>query len=441
VTPNKDIFCNTPWYELHIYWDGSLGICCQEAHKLYAESDYQYNIATMSIAEWFNSDPVKKFRTDILGNQRLTECRRCYAEEDHNGNSRRLKSNQKSVIFTRTAFDNSFKQSPGHDKFLHSANYQGHTTTTPIDLHIDLGNFCNLACKMCNAGASSSIASQEVRWGIDSSRQYLGTDWTQNPTVWNNFKQQLLELSGLNNIHFMGGETLLTHRFENLVDFMIEHERFELCFSFVTNGTTFRPELLDKLKLFQRVGIEVSIETVDEHNTYQRQGTDTSLVLKNIERYKTWCNGSSITVALRPAPSLLSIGYYPTLLQYALHNQLIVKSNLCCDPRFLSAEILPELIKKQYQTEYLKLLENLSDINVESDYNASDPHNYQQAVKEQANMCLNVLKTPTPADSEQQLEAMVRHCERWDRVYGYNAKILYPEFCEILDRYGYRISD
>jgi hypothetical protein len=35
---------------------------------------------------------------------------------------------------------------------------------------------------------------------------------------------------------------------------------------------------------------------------------------------------------------------------------------------------------------------------------------------------------------------MVRHCERWDRVYGYNARELYPEFGRILERYGYDIS-
>jgi hypothetical protein len=438
--PDQTIFCNTPWYELHIYWDGSLGICCQEAHKLYAESDQQYNIATMTIQEWFNSEPVRKFRAGIIGEQRLTECRRCYAEEDHNGNSRRLKSNQKSVIFTRTAFENSFKQSPGHDRFLYSMANQGHTTTMPVDLHIDLGNFCNLACKMCGPQASSTIASQQVRWGIESSQKYLGSDWTRNSIVWNQFKQQLLELPGLNNIHFMGGETLLTAQFENLIDFMIEHKRFELCFSFVTNGTVFKPRLIEKLKRFRRVGIEISIETVDEHNAYQRQGTDTELVLKNIDQYLTQCNGSSVTVALRPAPSLLSIGYYIGLLEYALDRQLIVKSNLCYNPRFLSSEILPELIKKQYQNQYSNLLSQLSDIAVDSDYNASDPNNYKLVIKEQIEMCLSILQTPTPSDSEQQLEALVRHCERWDRVYGYDARKLYPEFHEILEQYDYSIS-
>jgi hypothetical protein len=438
--PNKNIFCNTPWYELHIYWDGSLGICCQEDHKLYLETETQYNIATMSIAEWFNSEPAKNFRTKILGNQRLTECRSCYIGEDHNSNSRRLRSNQKSVIFTKTAFNESFNQSPGYNKFLHSANTLGHTTTVPIDLHIDLGNFCNLACKMCNPKASSTIASQQIRWGIESSRQYLGTDWTQNQTVWDNFKQQLLELPGLNNIHFMGGETLLTARFEDFVDTMIEHKRFELCFSFVTNGTVFKPELMDKLKKFRRVGIEVSIETVDQHNAYQRQGTDTSDVLANIEQYKKWCNGSSITVSLRPALSLLSIGYYSGLLEYALEHQLIVKSNLCYNPRFLSAEILPNSVKKHYQSSYLQLLDRLADVGVNADYNNSDPNNYRQVIKEQVDMCLSLLQSPTPADSEQQLEALVRHCERWDRVYGYDAKKLYPEFQQILDQYGYSSS-
>jgi hypothetical protein len=394
----------------------------------------------MSVQEWFNSEPVRKFRTDILKSDRLSECRRCYTEEDHGANSRRLKSNQKSVIFTRTAFKDSFEQSPGNRHFLHSNQHQGHSQTHPIDLHVDLGNFCNLACKMCNPRASSTIASQQVRWGIESSKQYLGTDWTRNQSVWNNFKQQLLEITNLKNIHFMGGETLLTDRFEDLVDTMIEHKRFDLCFSFVSNGTVFRPELLDKLKQFTRVGIEISVETVDEHNAYQRQGTDTTLVLNNVQRYLDHCNGTSITVTLRPAVSILTIGYYAGLLQYALDHKLIVKGLLCYNPGFLNAEILPTKIKQLYLERFQPLANHLANVEVDSDYNASDPNNYQRSIKEQVNMCLNVLNTTTTADSQEQLALMVRHCERWDRVYGYDARQLYPEFQEILTNNNYDIS-
>jgi pyruvate-formate lyase-activating enzyme len=434
--PNQQIFCNTPWYELHIYWDGGFGICCQESHRLYQDSS-QYNIANMSIMQWFNSEPVRKFRTDILGATKLSECRRCYVEEQHGGNSRRLKSNLKSVIFTRQAFDQSFKQSPGYPVFSTNDKTQGTTTTYPIDLHIDLGNYCNLACKMCSAQASSTIASQEVKWGIDNSKQYLGTDWTKDPKVWQSFKDQLLQIPDLKNIHFMGGETLLTNRFEDLVDWLIDHGRFEICFSFVTNGTVFRPDLIEKLKRFQRVGIEISIESIDEHNAYQRQGTDTSVVLNHIKQYQTHCNNTSITVALRPAPSALTIGYYVGLLQFALDNQLVVKSNLCYEPRFLSAEILPTKTKLLYQTFYQDFLKQLDQVDAGIDYNSSDPNNYQLIIKEQAEMCLAVLQTPEPLDYTSESKKLVQHCKKWDEIYGYNARVLYPELIEILDLYDY----
>lgn len=436
MTPNKSIFCNSPWYELHIYWDGSLGICCQESRKLYPETDRQYNIANMSIEEWFNSDPVRKFRLGMLDNQRMPECTRCYLEEDHGGNSRRFKSNQKSVIFTKTAFDESFKQSPGYGHFVKSAE-NGYTESEPIDLHVDLGNYCNLACKMCNPRASSTIAAQQVKWGIESSKQYLGTDWTRNELVWNKFKQDLLNLPRLNNIHFMGGETLLTNRFEDFIDTMIEHSRFDLCFSFVTNGTTFNTSILDKLKKFRRVGIEISIETVDEHNSYQRQGTDTQQVLKNIERYQSYCNGTSITLALRPALSLLTIGYYIGLLEYALEHQLVIKSNLCYFPKFLNAELLPNKVKLLYQNYYCDFLKKLDNIVSKTDYNPSDPNNYQLVVKEEAEMCLSILKTPSHKDHDIQMKNLVEHCKKWDAIYGYNARVLYPELAEIFDAYDY----
>ena len=437
MTPNQNIFCNTPWYELHIYWDGSLGICCQESRKLYNNLDRQYNIATMSIREWFNSRPVQQFRMAVLGNQQVAECSMCYAEEDHGGVSRRIRSNQKSVIFTRTAFSDSLQQSPGYQHFVTSNSTGGLTDTAPIDIHIDLGNYCNLACKMCVSRASSTIAAQEVKWGIESSRQYLGTDWTRNRKIWDRFKQELLELPTLNNIHLMGGETLLTDRFEDLVDTMIEHRRFDVCFSFVTNGTTFNPALLDKLKQFRRVGIEISIETVDEHNTYVRQGTDTPQVLENIRRYVTYCNDTSITVTLRPAPSLLSIGYYLGLLEYALDNRLIVKSNLCYRPRFLHPKMLPAKVKQLYQQRYIDFLSKLDSISINNDYNASDPNNYQLTIKHEAEMCLSLLQTDDPDDQEVEFKNLVEHCQKWDKVYGYDARALYPEFAEILDRYGY----
>jgi molybdenum cofactor biosynthesis enzyme MoaA len=429
--PNQKIFCNSPWYELHIYWDGSLGICCQEDHKLYSSGE-QYNIARMSIADWFNSEPAQNFRRQILGDVPVSACRRCWVQEEVGGNSRRIKSNQKSAIF-RQAFSESFEQSPGRKHF----DTSGITSTHPVDIHVDLGNYCNLACKMCIPQASSVIASQQVKWGIESSRQYLGTDWTKDTTVWNSFLQQLLDIPGLNNIHLMGGETLLTNRFEELVDHMIAHNRFDVCFSFVTNGTIFKPDLMKKLLKFRRVGIEVSIEAVDDHNTYLRQGTNTAQVLENIEQYRLWCNGSSITVTVRPSVSGLTIGYLPDLLQYCLDKQLVVKSLIVSEPAFLNPTILPLETKHEYLKKYQTLSQLLSEVQVATDYNASNPTNYVMIVKEHIEMYMNILSTATPNNVQQHHKELAMHCQKWDKIYGYDARELYPELSMIWDQYGY----
>jgi hypothetical protein len=213
---------------------------------------------------------------------------------------------------------------------------------------------------------------------------------------------------------------------------MIEHGRNDVCFSFVTNGTVYRSELLQKLLQFKRVGIEVSIETVDRHNSYQRQGTDTDLVLKHLAQYKEFANGTNITVSLRSAVSALTIGYYPGLLDYALEQGFLVKSLLVNEPQYLDAVILPDEIKLQY----LKLYEKFDAI-ADVDYNASDPGQLKNNIAQQVNMVTNILKRDRPIRADELLADMVAHCRRWDTVYGYDARMLYPELVAVWDKHGY----
>jgi sulfatase maturation enzyme AslB (radical SAM superfamily) len=248
----------------------------------------------------------------------------------------------------------------------------------------------------------------------------------------------LANIDQLNNVHFMGGETLITKRFEDFVDYMIARGRTDLNFSFVTNGTTFNESLLNKLKQFKRVGIEVSIETVTQHNAYQRQGTDTALVLENIQRYLAHCNGTNITLTVRPAISALTIGNYYSLLQYCLEHKIMVKSLWVTRPAFLNPQILSKSIRNQYVNAYKNLVQeyNLKDDHL-IDYNESDPNQLPRIILSQIDQCLNMLSQEQLPESDRHLKEMVAWCRKWDNVYGYNARELYPELTEILDQYGY----
>ena len=216
------------------------------------------------------------------------------------------------------------------------------------------------------------------------------------------------------------------------------HGKTDCCLSFVTNGTTYDPALMAKLRHFARVGLEISIEALDQVNDYVRQGTDTQVVLANIERYLAESDGSKITVTLRPAPGLLTVKSYWQLIEFALAKGLLIKSNLCTSPKFLDMTILPADIKMQYLACYRDLLDrwNLADKTL-IDINESDPNNWRSVAKNQIVQIINLLNSPRPTSSDTLLADMVAHVKRWDAVYQFDARKIYPEFKEILDRHGY----
>lgn len=437
---NRDVFCNSPWYELHIYWDGSFGFCCAASHKTYADNlANQYCVQRMSIREWFDSQPMRQVRMNMFADKKNSLCARCAEEERFGVTSRRHRSNQKSVIFTRTAFDESYKQSPGNPIFEHARSNNGGYVGLPIDIHIDLGNHCNLACKMCAPEASSRVATQYARWNISDATKYINSDWTRDEATWRRLLEELTGIGNLKNIHVMGGETLLTKRFDELVDFMIDRERFDIGFSFVTNGTIFNESLLNKLSKFSRVGIEVSIESLDATNCYQRQGTDQEMIMHNLSRYMSWCDGDKITLTLRPAISALTVGSYPTLLRYAYQHQLIIKSVLVRNPKYLDVRVLPQHVRQHYLEKFHNVAADL-DLdrhNTQADFNETNPCYTTHILKNQIEICQALLNSNELPDADQLRAEMVTWCRRWDDIYGYDARVVYPEFVSMLDQHGY----
>lgn len=391
----------------------------------------------MTIAEWFNSEPMKQQRLMFSSPVQNPACRDCWKQEEHSNTSRRHKSNQKSVIFQKENFKDSYEQSPGYDKFEYSFANNGSYNGLPIDLHIDLGNHCNLACKMCWGRASSKIAAQEIKWGEFENEKSL-INWTQDQAVWDRFVNELLEIPNLKNIHFMGGETMLSPRFKDLVTRFSDARRHEVCFSFVTNGTIWDEDLVSRLAQFERVGIEVSMETLGKQNEYIRQGTNNKEVLLNIKNFSRYANGDNVTVTMRPALGLLSLGYYHSLIEYCLQNQLLIKSLPMTQPAHLVTTVLPRSIRQTYKQAYLDLIDHYNlDYNLDTDYNESDWHNYKQVALSEINKALYEIDLPDAANQEQLLGELVFHMKRWDKVYEFNMREYYPELGELLDKHGY----
>ena len=436
--PNKNIFCNVPWTNLHVYWDGSYGICCSERAKPYPTEQTIYNLENFTVQEWFNQLPIRNIRKQILADTPLPICNGCYNEEKQNYESRRIKENFKSVIFTELNFQKSYEQSPNNKKFEESLN-SGYTSTLPIDWHVDFGNECNLACKMCSPNASSKIASQYKTWGIVD--KVTNKNWTKNERAWNNFLISIDYVKNLNRLHFMGGEVLLNKKFYELIDYLIQIERTDISISFVSNGTILDKNLIEKLKKFRSYNIEISIESISTKNSYIRQGSDTTEILKNI-KYLQSQQSDKFQLVLRSVPQLLNVSDYDQYILWAWQEKLSIQGIPLSNPKYLQIQILPKHIKNKLVNNYKNVIEQIksnSNTGFTTIATGRDISRLDMQLIRECNAIINFLEMPEPTDVEHQRQELVKWLEKWDKVYKLNALTEYPEFAEFLTEYGYQI--
>lgn len=432
----QTLFCNIPWIGMHLYWDGSFGACCAERNRPYEESEWQqYNIKNMTVMEWFNAAPMQKIRSDIVGYDKLTACSSCYKDEQQGHESKRIKENFKTVIFTKQAFDKSFKQSAWYDRFNKPI-----VTQPPIDWHIDFGNECNLACKMCRPQSSSLIESKYKVWGIEHEHR---KNWTTDESSWNNFIKSI-DQTKINRLHFIGGEPLLSKRFVQLVDHLLATNRTEISLSFTTNGTLYNQDLIDKLKKFRSVDVEVSIEAFNAQQNYIRQGQGDKCLpvvtetLNMILRQRT----ESFSLVLRSVPQLLNVSSYHTYIKWAWDNNVSIQSNLLQQPYYLKITVLPYELRQTLIHNFQQVkeeIENTKTTDFATMAVGRDVSRLDLQLINECNTIINILKEPEPANVKELQTQLAEWLMRWDKEYKLNAYDVYPEFKEFLNEIQYRV--
>jgi sulfatase maturation enzyme AslB (radical SAM superfamily) len=209
---------------------------------------------------------------------------------------------------------------------------------------------------MCNSSASSTIAAHLRRIGKHSGP--IKTSWADDSSAWKNFLKSVDD-APLTRIHVMGGEPMLIKRYHEFIDYLIANKRFEISLSFVTNGTIVNQDLLDKLKKFTNVDIEISIESIYENNDYIRQGCRIDQIMDSI-RLVTANQDEKLQLILRTAPQLLSIGTYADLIQYAYDNRLIIEGIPLIRPDFMAIKVLPSALRKQMIPAFTELEQTIS---------------------------------------------------------------------------------
>lgn len=157
-----DTFCPAPFQMLNVMSPGTAKPCCAFAGQVdkdgKAMSLYQH-----PLEEIWNSDAMRRLRRALDNGEKPAECGYCFRQEELGFQSMRLK------LRAAEAKGYSF------DDLREKTAVAGYQAPLPSALDLDVGNLCNLKCRMCHSQSSSAIAADPVhsRWapaGIGAAR-------------------------------------------------------------------------------------------------------------------------------------------------------------------------------------------------------------------------------------------------------------------------------
>ena len=413
--PNDKVTCISPWYELRIDVDGKLR-CCHSIRQAYSEE------TNLSFLDWFNH--TNSTRTNIINGDKSPGCSACYYNEDNNLISHRMQRNLQAAIYHGEYFTESLLQSPAYKRM------NGKYKIYPAFIHVTLSNLCNLKCRMCFPKYSTQLTETYKKINWMSKDEPTLIDWTVDDDKWNEFLELIKLNDSLVSLHFMGGEPLYHKKFYEFIDWSIENNKTDYHLTFVTNGTVFKQELIDKLKRFKSVQIEISIENMSVSNDYIRTGSSFVQVKNNILKFIE----TGLHVVLRTVPQALSIRDYDTILDFAIEHNLGFDSNVLDNPEHLKCFILPKHIKNEIsdkiRSKYMYILSNDINNNNTALFRAFD------GIKNHIESLLQILNEKEPEDIEILRKKFVQHNIELDTVSEMKFIDIYPELFEFYEKYS-----
>lgn len=403
---------------------GEFGVCRWGNHG----SGMQ--IQTTHPLEFFRHG-MSNMRQDILEGRSRSECRECYAMETHGKVSGRQRQMIKVGIWPQDI--TSVRSSPFWSEFEHSADHRGHTPEWPQDWQIELGNYCNSACLFCRPDYSSRVAAEQVRLGMISS---VPTSWSDDPELVNQFAELLIQSPSLRYLHFLGGETLIMPSLPVILRALLQAGHHETHLGFTTNLTVWPRSVIDLLRQFHNVHVNVSIESLTDLNDYVRWPSAIAEIQKNLDAWRDLCQQQSWWLTLRVTPTCLTVHDLVSMYDYAWQTGLPIEAcNFLERPEFMRPSVLPLNIRHNLVQELQKWIRDHQQPQAQTIYNTRHRDFHAQHLVEDAESYCRYLQDQP--DESDKLPALVAYLRRMDQHRGNSVMHYLPRYHELFRSAGY----
>ena len=157
-----DSFCIYPFKSLNILPSGVAKPCCSYT-GLVGEEGQSYSVYDHTVPDLWNSKSMREIRRAFIAGENVPGCDYCFAQERKGLHSMRLHATEA----WSGGFLNPERETIAQVKEVALAN-DFRIANGPEYLDLDVGNLCNLKCRMCNSFYSSMIANDPVhsKWSF-----------------------------------------------------------------------------------------------------------------------------------------------------------------------------------------------------------------------------------------------------------------------------------
>ena len=346
--------CPLPWLHIGADSSGSGYVCCfaEDEHCLKDDNDkplFWKNFK--NIHEYYNSKSYKQIRQQMLNNKKPPQCSYCFSQENYG-----VKSPRKQFLD---------KYQDDILELINATNTDGSIDTPKISfLDMELGNKCNLKCRMCSPVNSYLIGKD---WELmnksfknTKAEKILKDKWYASSQFFSLLKAVLPSLKVL---RMTGGEPMLIKEHPRILEMIIEEGHSNhIWLKYNSNQTIIPQNILNLWKHFQKVDFNCSIEAYGELNDYIRYPSKWKNQEKNIYLLDEFSyKNKNVNIFIHSTLQAYNVMRVPELLNYLRTEKFksvfrfpyFIWNKV---PEWLSPSIYPQSFRNMIADRILKVL-------------------------------------------------------------------------------------
>jgi MoaA/NifB/PqqE/SkfB family radical SAM enzyme len=272
----------------------------------------------------------------IHPNGRITPC--CYTREENISELKEQfiqRQQPNSCLFCWQAESKNL-HSPRQDWIEFAKDFNPNSSQDEL-LSINLGNYCNAECIICN-GASSS---KRNTWAKKNNTKEHVINAIATAEVDFNFGQY----PHLRQINLIGGEPVIHPTAKRILEELIflGMEKY-ITVSFNTNASKFPNQILKLIKQFKEVQVTLSIDGAGQYFEYQRRPLEWNTVKSISEQWMALSNNVMINYVV----SAVSIWGFNEFIDWLNDKPAKIIFNHVTDKHYLSLSVLNDKQKEQW---------------------------------------------------------------------------------------------